>query len=142
MEKIEFVDANPCPAEYNAIRSRVGWSGYTDEQAAIGLGATLYSVCVRRDGCLVGMGRVIGDGIMVFYIQDIIVDPEYQGQGIGKGIMERVMVFIRSRAVNNSIIGLMSAVGKEDFYRKFGFIARPNEKMGSGMTQFYRGDEA
>lgn len=135
---MEFTEGNPSPAEYNAIRARVGWSGYTDGQAAIGLRATLYCVCARYGGRLVGMGRVIGDGILVFYIQDIIVDHDFQGRGIGRRIMEMIMSFIGERAVNNTIVGLMSATGKEDFYRKFGFLARPNEKMGCGMTQFFR----
>lgn len=65
---------------------------------------------------------------------DIIVLPEFQGRGIGKKIMATVLEFIDSHSVNNSIIGLMSAVGKERFYESFGFIKRPNERMGCGMN--------
>jgi len=48
------------------------------------------------------------------------------------------MGYINSKSVNNTIVGLMSATGKEDFYSKYGFIKRPNEKMGCGMTQFIK----
>ena len=87
------------------------------------------------------MARVIGDGIMVFYIQDVIVLPQYQRQGIGSIMMNKIMQYIKANSVNNTIIGLMSASGKEEFYEKYGFIKRPNEKMGCGMTQFYEINE-
>jgi len=33
------------------------------------------------------MGRIVGDGVTICYIQDVIVLPEYQGKGIGKAII-------------------------------------------------------
>jgi hypothetical protein len=52
--------------------------------------------------------------------------------------MKRVMDYIEKHANNNSVIGLMSAKGKEKFYEKFGFINRPNENLGSGMTILWK----
>jgi len=95
-------------------------------------------VCAFVDKDMVGMARVIGDAGMVFYIQDVIVLPDYQGQGIGTQLMAAVMVFIRSHAHHNTIIGLMAAKGKEAFYEKYGFFTRPTEIHGAGMTQFWR----
>jgi predicted N-acetyltransferase YhbS len=31
----------------------------------------------------------------------------------------------------------MSAVGKEDFYHRYGFTSRPTERLGCGMTRFW-----
>ena len=87
---------------------------------------------------MIGMARVIGDAGLVFYVQDVIVLPEYQHQGIGTQLMDAVMKFIRSHAHHNTIIGLMAARDKEPFYEKYGFIARPTENFGAGMTQFWR----
>lgn len=83
------------------------------------------------------MARVIGDGGLVYYIQDVIVLPEYQGKGIGAQLMEAVMAYLRAHAQHKTIVGLMSAGGKEDFYRRYGFTLRPNEKLGAGMTIFW-----
>ena len=141
MENIQFIDKNPTAEEYNYIRKQVGWTGYKISEINEGFKSTLYCVCAYENNKIVAMARVIGDGIMVFYIQDVIVLPQYQRQGIGSIMMNKIMQYIKANSVNNTIIGLMSASGKEEFYEKYGFIKRPNEKMGCGMTQFYEINE-
>ena len=79
---------------------------------------------------LIGLGRIVGDGSIYFYIQDIIVVPEYQGQGLGKVIMKELMQYLKDNANHNSLIGLMAAEGVEKFYHKFGFITRSTSKPG------------
>jgi ribosomal protein S18 acetylase RimI-like enzyme len=56
---------------------------------AIGLENTLFSVCIEREGQLIGYGRVIGDKGFTVFIQDVIVKPEFQRQGIGSKIMSK-----------------------------------------------------
>lgn len=90
----------------------------------------LYSVCVFDENNLIGIGRVIGDGGIYFYIQDVIVHPDYQGKGVGKTIMERIELFLRGKADNNSFIGLMAAEGVKDFYRGFGYEERAENRPG------------
>jgi ribosomal protein S18 acetylase RimI-like enzyme len=86
------------------------------------------------------MVRIIGDGGLVYYIQDLIVKPEYQRKGIGKALMNKVIEYLRMHASRNSIIGLMSAKDKEHFYETYGFVKRPTELFGSGMTMFWTAD--
>ena len=95
------------------------------------------SLVVMEHGELVGMGRVVGDGGTIFYIQDVVVIPEHQGQGCGAMVMERIMNYIQTHAHNHSTVGLMAAFGKERFYEHYGFKCRPNEKLGAGMTIFW-----
>ena len=47
------------------------------------------------------------------------------------------MEYISTHANHNSVVGLMSATGKEAFYEKYGFTIRPTEKLGAGMTIFW-----
>lgn len=61
------------------------------------------------------MARVIGDGGMTSYVQDVIVEPAHQGQGIGGQQMGRVMAYIGAHAVPGAVVGLMAAAGKEGF---------------------------
>ena len=75
-------------------------------------------VCfVYDDGVLVGAGRALSDGLDCSYIADIAVHPEYQGHGIGKGIVSRLVELSRG---HRKII-LYAALGKEAFYHKLGF---------------------
>jgi hypothetical protein len=54
--------------------------------------------------------------------------------------MENIMAYIRANAWHNTIVGLMSAKGKETFYEKYDFIKRPNNKFGCGMTIFWKNE--
>jgi ribosomal protein S18 acetylase RimI-like enzyme len=75
-------------------------------------------VCFAFDGAeLVGAGRALADGIDCSYICDVAVHPAYQGLGIGKELVSRLVE--RSRGHRKII--LYAAPGKEAFYRKLGF---------------------
>jgi predicted N-acetyltransferase YhbS len=124
--------------DYMRMREAVGWRNPSGGAVEKGLEGTLYGVVARVNGKDVGMARVIGDGAITFYIQDVVVYPEFQGQGIGNGLMEYVMRFIGMHAAENAVVGLMSAAGKEEFYTRFGFTQRPTEKLGCGMTIFWK----
>lgn len=136
--RVKIIEQIPGAEEYNFLRSRVGWREYDLESIAEGLRSTLYCICAYHGDDIIGMGRVIGDGKLVFYIQDIIVLPDYQGKHLGTQIMDRIMWYINENSVNNSVIGLMSAHGKEEFYERFGFKKRPDESFGCGMTIFVK----
>jgi GNAT superfamily N-acetyltransferase len=137
--EIQITERLPSSEEYNQLRKMVGWGVYEREVIEKSLPNSLYCLCALAENETVGMARVIGDDGLVYYIQDVIVRPEYQRQGIGTKMMERVMTYIRGQAKHNTIIGLMAAKGKEPFYERYGFTARPNESFGSGMTIFWKG---
>ncbi len=138
MPDITVVEKIPGAEEYIRLRQAVGWG--THEPSAIEecLRNSLYCICAFADGELVGMARIVGDGGLVFYIQDVIVAPAHQRQGIGTQLMDKVMAYIQAHAHQNAVIGLMAAKGKEPFYERYGFIRRPTDKLGSGMTIFWQ----
>jgi GNAT superfamily N-acetyltransferase len=138
MQAATIFEMLPSPADYNRLRVAVGWKPYREQVIADSLPNSLYCLCALIDGRTVGMARIIGDGGMVYYIQDVIVLPEYQGRGIGARMMAMIMDYLRAHSHQNTIIGLMSATGKEAFYEKYGFTRRPNEKLGAGMTLFWQ----
>jgi len=128
---------------YNHLRTAVGWRPLAPEQAEAGLRGTAF-LTVAMDGDIpVGMARVVSDGGYVAYIADVIVLPEYQGQGIGRTMMGQAMAHIRGQLQPGWRIqaALTAAVGKEPFYEKFGFMARNGENTGMGMTQWLEGGD-
>jgi predicted N-acetyltransferase YhbS len=73
---------------------------------------------------------------MYFYLQDVVVDPSYQGQGIGDNLMHEIETYLAKTARKGATIGLLAAKGKESFYRRFGYQQRPNDTLGNGMCKF------
>lgn len=85
----ELVD-NVLKAE-DFIRLKVA-TGFIDRpllQVEEALKNGLFNVSAICDGKVVGMGRLFGDGAMYWYLQEIIVLPEYQGKGIAKSIVKQ-----------------------------------------------------
>ena len=126
------------PEEYMEMRRLVEWSAFPLEQAAEGIKNTFILICFRVDGKPVALGRAVSDRGYVVYIADVIVIPEYQGNGLGRKIMESRMEQIKAsmKPGYRIMITLMAAQGKEKFYNKFGFVDRPSEFYGCGMHQW------
>ena len=77
-----------------------------------------YTLFVHDDGRLVAAGRALSDGADCSYVCDVAVLPGYQGKGLGKAIVARLVALSRG---HKKII-LYSVPGKEGFYRKLGFM--------------------
>jgi GNAT superfamily N-acetyltransferase len=121
-EGVRLVERLPTAAEYEALIRAVGWAGNTNLEAApAALRNTLYAVvAVTGDGA-VGMARVVGDGATALYVQDVMVLPAYQRQGIGTALMEAVMGYFRRVAPRKSSIGLFTGRNLAGFYGRHGF---------------------
>ncbi|HHI70612.1 MAG TPA: N-acetyltransferase [Rhodobacteraceae bacterium] len=128
----------PSPEEFIKFRAACGWGEIGEDIARAALNASVLDVTCRSGEELVGFARVVGDGVLYFYIQDVIVNSDWRGHGIGKRIMCLLMKRLEERAPDGATIGLMAADGKELFYGKFGFQARPTDRLGAGMTQFVK----
>lgn len=116
--------------EYQTLRQTTGWNPVDNDAVKKALEQDLFSVCVLDNDKVVGIGRVIGDGAIYFYIQDVIVDPDHQGKGIGKLIMDRIEDYLAKETSQNSFIGLMAAQGVTHFYEQFGYKKRPDNSPG------------
>lgn len=124
--------------QYNGLRKSVSWNPIEPVLAKAGLDHTAFLIVANNNGVPVGMARVITDYGYQVLIADAIVHPDYQGNGIGGAMMKRVMTHIHESVASGQgkMINLMAAKGKDGFYQKFGFIERPSEKFGPGMTQW------
>ena len=127
---------SPSVDEFLSLRNQIGWGEMDSNVARISLKNTLFHVTVRDESTLIGMGRVVGDGAMYFYIQDVVVDPQYQKAGIGAALMTNIEKYLSVNAKKGATIGLLAAKGKEGFYSRYGYIERPNNDLGNGMCRF------
>lgn len=121
--------------EYNLLYDAVGWGSYEEEISKKALEKNNYSVSIYDEEKIVGYGRIIGDGIVFLYIHDVMVLPEYQGNGIGTLIMNKVLEYIEKIKKQNFDVRIYlgASKGKESFYKKFGFVTRNEYGVGEGM---------
>ena len=124
--------------DYNRLRKAVGWFEIPSKQAETGLKHTAFQIVATDNDIPVGMARLVSDGGYVQYIADVVVLPGYQGYGIGKTMVNKIMDFINEGLEDGdkALICLMAAKEKEPFYKKFGLEERPNDDYGAGMSKW------
>lgn len=78
--------------DLTALYASVGWSAYTKDPARLeaAVAASLAVVTAWAGGQLIGLARVVGDGLTIAYLQDILVTPEHQRGGVGRELFRRV----------------------------------------------------
>jgi GNAT superfamily N-acetyltransferase len=128
--EIALVERTPTLDEYRRLRTVVGWNEVAEEGVRVGLPRSLFAVVLERAGEAVGCGRVVGDGGVYFYVQDVIVLPQLQGRGLGARIMDAVMRYLEDTAAPGAFVGLMAAKDVEAFYRRYGFERRADDRPG------------
>lgn len=94
---------------------------------------SMFKCFVYSDKTLIGVGRALADGMDCSYICDVSIHPDYQGKGIGKDIINKLIELSKG---HNKII-LYSIPGKEQFYSKLGF-----DKMNTAMAIFKNREQA
>jgi predicted GNAT family N-acyltransferase len=133
MEEFIVAEQLPTAAEYIGLRSKMGW-GAIDEQTAVKtLQAAAFTACLRHHGRLIGLARVMGDGVLYFFLADVIVDSEFRGAGHGDRLMQAVMAYFDRNAKPGATIALIALKELEFFYERFGFVRCPDGAFGTGM---------
>ena len=71
----------------------VGWTNYTNQPQMLeqALSHSLATYLARDGEKIVGLVRLVGDGFSSVFVQDLIVLPSYQRQGIGSSLMKEAL---------------------------------------------------
>ena len=71
----------------------VGWTNYTNQPQMLeqALSHSLATYLARDGEEIVGLVRLVGDGFSSVFVQDLIVLPSYQRQGIGSSLMKEAL---------------------------------------------------
>lgn len=121
--KIRLVDNVLQPEDFIRLRIEAGFVEIPVDHARKALQNGLINVSAIYKGELVGMGRLVGDGAMYWYLQEIIILPPFQRKGIGTMIVNHLVDYAKANSMTGKFttIGGVSAKGKEPFYEKMGF---------------------
>ena len=99
----------------------VGWSNYTNHprQLEQAFHQSLFVMAAYDEDKLVGLIRAVGDGLTIVFIQDLLVCPHYQSQGIGRSLLEQTLE--RFKDVYQIQLATEQSDTNLAFYRELGF---------------------
>lgn len=115
--EIALVDVLP-------IYEAVGWTNYTQnpEMLEAAFENSLHVLAAfTEEGILVGVLRAVGDGASILFIQDILVTPEYQHQGIGTKLLQQTLE--KYKNVYQIQLTTDNSMKKISFYESNGFTS-------------------
>ncbi|MFT3944730.1 MAG: GNAT family N-acetyltransferase [Ancrocorticia sp.] len=112
----------PPEKELVALYNSVGWTAYSKDPArlAAAVRASLAVVVARDGGEVVGLARVVGDGLTIAYVQDILVAPTHRRRGIGRELFTRVLEPFAD--VRQKVLMTDGEPAQRAFYKAMGFI--------------------
>ena len=99
----------------------VGWTNYTNQPQMLeqALSHSLATYLARDGEKIVGLVRLVGDGFSSVFVQDLIVLPSYQRQGIGSNLMKEALADYKD--AYQIQLATEQTEKTLDFYRSLGF---------------------
>ena len=101
----------------------VGWVAYTRDERRGDLEKAIenssFVVSAWEGNTLVGLARVLSDDVSIFYLQDILVHPDYQRRGIGARLISECLT--RYQHVRSKVLLTDDEERQRLFYENAGF---------------------
>ena len=103
------------------LYASVEWGAYTKDPKALAtaIANSTYVVEARVAGVLIGLARGLSDDASVFYLQDILVRPEWQRQGVGTALLQRCLK--RFSHVRQKVLLTDDLPAQHEFHESLGF---------------------
>jgi ribosomal protein S18 acetylase RimI-like enzyme len=94
--KLKIIVGHELPFEQVvSLYNSVGWVAYTNEREKPKLPQALenstYVVSAWDGNQLIGLARCLSDDVSIFYLQDILVHPDFQHQGVGRQLLSNCL---------------------------------------------------
>jgi GNAT superfamily N-acetyltransferase len=121
----------PNKSEFYPLYIATGWNeslNLSPEDLEQAIGNSFCVVSVYEKDQLIGFGRVVSDGVVYATINDVMVAPMWQSQGIGSAIIRKLVNKCEMADIHS--IHLFAAKGAESFYKHLGFVTRPFDSPG------------
>jgi GNAT superfamily N-acetyltransferase len=116
------------------LYSSVEWVAYTRDRAALGeaIANSTYVVTARSGSELVGLARGMSDDVSIFYLQDILVRPDWQHRGVGRLLLQNCLD--RFAHVRQKVLLTDNMDAQHRFYRSMGFT--DSHDLGADLHTF------
>jgi len=100
-----------------ALFQKINWKHRIADELEIAFKMSTATLFVYHEGDIVAFGRIVGDGRYYAMLADIVVDPAYQGIGLGRYLINT----LNSSLENYHFVNLTAAPGADNFYKKMGW---------------------
>ncbi len=110
-----------------SLYESVGWSAYAKDPELLCRAIRSSSFVVTawsEGGQLIGLARVISDDVTICYVQDILVNPDFQGVGVGRGLFAQVSE--RYQHVRQTVLITDDQPQQRAFYESMGLTEGAN----------------
>lgn len=130
---VEIIHRLPTPSEFRALRAQTDWGVPDHAVTEAVLKHSFSGVVAIENGEAIAMARMVGDGCLILYIQDVIISTSHRSQGLGRSLLQALLDEAAKDCLPSCTIGLFAATGQAGFYEKLGFGIRQNPAYGPGM---------
>lgn len=111
--------------EIQHLYTEVGWRAYTENMLVLeqGYKNSLLVLAAYENRELLGIIRCVGDGFTIVFVQDILVFPKKQHQGIGTALLKAVLK--KYPNVRQIELATDNTPKNVNFYKSLGFSEFP-----------------
>ncbi|MCX2575295.1 GNAT family N-acetyltransferase [Pedobacter sandarakinus] len=96
---------------------KINWKHRVEEEIKRAFQMSSITVFIYHQDVIIAFGRVVGDGRYYAMLADIVVDPDYQGKGLGKYLVTA----LNQMLVDYHFVNLSAAPGADAFYKSMGW---------------------
>ena len=129
---LEYKQEIPAMTDLVALYSSVGWTNYTNNPTMLeeAVKTSLWQLGVYDEKELVSYIRLVGDGQSVIFVQDLLVRPDHQRQGIGRKLLKEALATFPN--VYQRLLVTERSEKNLAFYQSLGFVEL-SEQACTGM---------
>nr|QVY58171.1 GCN5-like N-acetyltransferase [Eucheuma denticulatum] len=118
--------------ELEQLCDSVGWVRRPLKKVKLAIDHSFLTLCLfyknKHYKKLIGFARATSDTVFNATIWDVVIHPDFQGQGLGKILMDQTILHLRCADI--STITLFADPQVVSFYRNLGFITDPDGVKG------------
>ena len=98
--------------------SKVEWRTRSEDEISKAFRQSSWTIFIYQGDQIIAFGRTVDDGRYYAMLADIVVDPDYQGNGLGKYLVNTLNEKLGD---NYHFVTLTAAPGKGKFYKSIGW---------------------